>query len=86
MRRGLVTRVDRIAARIAKRSTSYPMILCTLFDTDDSDIVGVACGADQLARHEGETVDAMLERVRTSTGIVMWSAVYDESIGGCIGG
>lgn len=38
-------------------------------------------------RHEkGLTQEQPDERARMNAGIVMWSAVYDESIGGCIGG
>lgn len=87
MRTGLSTRVDRIAAQIAKRATHSATIICTLFDTDDeTDIVGVMYGHHHVARLPGEAVSQLLDRARELTGVVMWVAEYRESVGGCIDG
>lgn len=78
MRTGLTTRVERIAKRIAKRIVGFAPIVCTLYDTDDSDIVGLTAGNERVARLPGETLDELLERARASTGIPMWVADYGD--------
>lgn len=80
MRKGLITRVDRVAERIAKRKGKFPPIICTLYDTDDdADIVGLTADGHHVVRLEGETVDEFLERARAMTGIPMWVAEYTET-------
>lgn len=87
MKSGLATRVDRIAARLAKRNgKATASLICTLFDSCDDDVTAVSLSTYRFERLPGETLDALLVRARAATGLTMWLAEYHESVGGCIGG
>lgn len=76
MRSGLTTRVDRIANRVRRSSTTFPTMICKQYERDDSEIVGLRMGADSVLRQPFETIPQLLERARIETGRSMWAADY----------
>lgn len=78
MKSGLATRVDRIASRVAKTTTAFPTIICKEYDRDDSEIVGLRVGTTCVPRQLGETIDQLVERARSTTGVAMWAADYRD--------
>ena len=76
MRSALTTRVDRLTSRLSKGRTTFPAMICKLYDRDDNEIVGLRMGADRIARRPGETVSELLARARAETGAPMWAADY----------
>lgn len=81
MRSGLATRVDRIASRVARRATAFPLLIVKQYDRDDSEIVGLRMGADSVPRQPGETIQTLLERALAETGFGMWAADYRHVAG-----
>ena len=76
MRSGLATRVDRLTARVERRTMTVGAIICAEYDRDDSEVVGLQLGDTVLARQAGETVEQLLQRAVMQTGIPMWAAAY----------
>lgn len=76
MRSGLATRIDRLSARVERRTMTVAAIICAEYDRDDSDVIGLQLGDTALARQAGETVEQLLQRAVTQTGIPMWAAAY----------